>query len=191
MKQSVYVVPKMDCPTEEQLIRNRFKSIEEIETLDFDLIARELTVTHNLADSRSLLTTLESLGMRAREKVVGDADTATPEHGISATFRESLAKIRTSFKRELRTYRLLIRDARTPRIAKITLGLAIGYALLPFDLIPDFIPVIGHLDDAIIVPSLIFLAFRFIPREIVEECRAIVEAEMQAAAEYVSSQTLK
>ncbi len=100
--------------------------------------------------------------------------------GDYTPLRESLAKIRTSFKRELRTYRLLIRDPRTPRVAKITLGLAIGYALLPFDLIPDFIPIIGHLDDAIIVPSLIFLAFRFIPREIVEECRAMVESEMQA-----------
>ncbi len=54
MKQTVYLVPKMDCPTEEQIIRNRLKSIEEIEQLDFDLVGREFTVTHHLDDSRSL-----------------------------------------------------------------------------------------------------------------------------------------
>lgn len=51
------------------------------------------------------------------------------------------------------------------------LGLAIGYLLLPFDLIPDFIPVIGHLDDVIIVPGLIYLALKMIPNEIILECR--------------------
>lgn len=51
------------------------------------------------------------------------------------------------------------------------LGLAIGYLLLPFDLIPDFIPVIGHLDDVIIVPGLIYLALKMIPNEIIHECR--------------------
>jgi uncharacterized membrane protein YkvA (DUF1232 family) len=53
----------------------------------------------------------------------------------------------------------------------VLLGLAIGYLLLPFDLIPDFIPVIGHLDDVIIVPGLIYLALKMIPNEIILECR--------------------
>src|SRR4030095_3807373 len=60
------------------------------------------------------------------------------------------------FKRELRIYQSVLADSRTPVQAKIFLGLAVGYLCMPFDLIPDFIPVIGHLDDAIIVPALIF-----------------------------------
>ncbi len=64
---------------------------------------------------------------------------------------------------------------RTPKSAKTLLGLAIGYALLPFDLIPDFLPVIGHLDDAIIVPGLIYLALKRVPQEIIGECRAAAD----------------
>src|SRR5262245_19501137 len=76
-----------------------------------------------------------------------------------------------AFKRELRVYQLVLRDPRTPKLAKILLGLSVGYVLLPFDLIPDFIPVLGHLDDVIIVPGLVFLALKLLPVEIVAECR--------------------
>ncbi|GBG15406.1 uncharacterized protein NMK_3013 [Novimethylophilus kurashikiensis] len=79
------------------------------------------------------------------------------------------------FKTELAVYRLVLKDVRTPWLAKVLLGLAVGYALMPFDLIPDFIPVIGHLDDVIIVPALVIMALRLIPPEIVAECRQQVE----------------
>lgn len=78
----------------------------------------------------------------------------------------------TNLKREVRVYRLILNDRRTPKLSKLLLGLAIGYVLLPFDLIPDFIPVIGQLDDLIIVPALILLALKFMPKEVVEACRA-------------------
>ena len=59
----------------------------------------------------------------------------------------------------------------TPRVAKVLLWLAIGYLLLPFDLIPDFIPVLGQLDDMVIVPGLIYLALQRIPDKIIYQCR--------------------
>ena len=66
---------------------------------------------------------------------------------------------------------LAARDPRVPWYAKaVALGVA-GYALSPIDLIPDFIPVIGHLDDLIIVPLGIWLAVRLIPADVLEEHR--------------------
>ena len=82
-----------------------------------------------------------------------------------------LKRIAKNLKRELGTYQLILKDKRTPRLAKWLLAAAIGYILLPFDLIPDFIPVIGHLDDAVIVPFLVFLALRMIPPDLIKECR--------------------
>ncbi len=57
-------------------------------------------------------------------------------------------------------------------MARILLGVAIAYFLSPIDLIPDFIPGVGHLDDILIVPGLIWLAFRLIPDEVIEVCRS-------------------
>ena len=59
----------------------------------------------------------------------------------------------------------------SPRRAKILLGVALAYLALPFDLIPDFIPVIGHLDDKIVAPGLVWLALRWILKVVMEDCR--------------------
>src|SRR6185503_15791007 len=83
----------------------------------------------------------------------------------------NLRQIRRSVAREIRVYRLILDDSRCPRRAKLLLGAALAYLAMPFDLIPDFIPVIGHVDDAIIVPSLVWLALRSIPEEVMEDCR--------------------
>jgi len=83
------------------------------------------------------------------------------------------------FKRELRIYQRVLKDERTPARAKIFLGLAIAYLCTPFDLIPDFIPVIGHLDDAVIIPALVFVALRSVPREVVSEHREHVIREQR------------
>jgi uncharacterized membrane protein YkvA (DUF1232 family) len=58
-----------------------------------------------------------------------------------------------------------------PVIAKIIIIAAIIYGLSPIDLIPDFIPVLGYLDDLIILPLLIYLAIKIIPNNILEECK--------------------
>lgn len=57
-------------------------------------------------------------------------------------------------------------------IAKIFVGITIGYALSPIDVIPDFIPVLGYLDDLIILPLLAAVAMKFIPAQIMEKCKA-------------------
>ena len=75
------------------------------------------------------------------------------------------------FKSELRFYQAVLKDSRTPRLAKLFLGLAVAYALNPIDLIPDFIPVLGCLDDLIIIPTLIFFAIKLIPRKLLQEIR--------------------
>ncbi len=78
-------------------------------------------------------------------------------------------------KREIKVYQLVAKDKRTPRLAKIVLGIAVGYALLPFDLIPDFIPILGYIDDAIILPILFVVAMKLIPKEIVEDHRRAID----------------
>ncbi|ANB60480.1 YkvA family protein [Anoxybacteroides amylolyticum] len=63
----------------------------------------------------------------------------------------------------------------TPIAAKIIAGITVGYALSPIDVIPDFIPVLGYLDDLIILPLLAALAIKFIPDEIMEICKTEAE----------------
>jgi uncharacterized membrane protein YkvA (DUF1232 family) len=59
---------------------------------------------------------------------------------------------------EVKVYRLVLKDPRTPKVGKWFLGIALAYAISPIDLIPDFISVFGYLDDAIILPLLFFIA---------------------------------
>ena len=80
-------------------------------------------------------------------------------------------------RREIRVYQQVLRDPRTPHLSKALLWLAVGYTLLPFDLLPDFIPLVGHLDDLVIVPALVILAMRLVPGEVFEEARAAVSGQ--------------
>jgi uncharacterized membrane protein YkvA (DUF1232 family) len=63
-------------------------------------------------------------------------------------------------------------DSRVPWYAKAWMILVVAYAFSPIDLIPDFIPVIGYLDDLIIVPLGVYLAIRMVPPQVMQECRA-------------------
>lgn len=66
---------------------------------------------------------------------------------------------------------LCLKDKNTPVAAKILAGITIGYALSPIDFIPDFIPVLGYLDDIIVIPVLIALIIKLIPNETFEKYR--------------------
>jgi uncharacterized membrane protein YkvA (DUF1232 family) len=85
---------------------------------------------------------------------------------------ERLRSLRAELRRHVRVYRLVLRDPRTPRLARWLLGAALLYALSPVDLIPDVVPGLGHLDDAILVPLLAYLALRLIPPQVLADARA-------------------
>jgi uncharacterized membrane protein YkvA (DUF1232 family) len=74
-------------------------------------------------------------------------------------------------RKELAYYRALLTHPRTPWISRMLLGAAIAYFVSPIDLIPDFIPVLGQLDDLVVVTGLIRAALAFIPADIKAECR--------------------
>lgn len=94
--------------------------------------------------------------------------------------RRGLKKAARDLKSDLPVYQLALRDSRTPRLAKALLAIAVAYAMLPFDLIPDFVPILGHLDDAVIIPILIRIALRLIPEEVMDECRLTVDAAQKS-----------
>jgi uncharacterized membrane protein YkvA (DUF1232 family) len=78
-------------------------------------------------------------------------------------------------KRDTYALYLATRDPRTPLHAKLFAALVAAYAFSPFDLIPDFIPVLGYLDDVILVPLGIYIAVRMIPAEVMADCRRRAE----------------
>lgn len=88
---------------------------------------------------------------------------------------EKLKSLTKQLKQEFAVYRLVLKHPKTPWLAKVFLGLAIGYLLLPFDLIPDFIPVLGQLDDVVIIPVLVYIALLFIPKAVIQSCREQVQ----------------
>lgn len=71
------------------------------------------------------------------------------------------------------------RHADTPVLAKVICVFTVAYALSPIDLIPDFIPVLGYLDDAILLPALIWLAVRLLPEPVIQECQSEAESWME------------
>ena len=70
---------------------------------------------------------------------------------------------------------LALKDKETPIIAKIFAGITVAYALSPIDLIPDFIPILGYLDDVILLPAFVALTIKFIPNDILDKKRKLSE----------------
>lgn len=94
---------------------------------------------------------------------------------------ERLRNWAKALKRDLRTVSLAARDPRVPLLAKVVALAVAAYALSPIDLIPDFIPVLGLLDDLLIVPAGLWLALRLIPAPLVAELRAQAEVAPRPA----------
>ena len=82
----------------------------------------------------------------------------------------------SALKRETVALWFASRDPRTPWTAKAFAVFTVGYALSPIDLIPDFIPVLGFVDDAILLPGLIWLTLRLLPSDVITESRARADA---------------
>ncbi|HAU1796504.1 TPA: DUF1232 domain-containing protein [Legionella pneumophila] len=74
-------------------------------------------------------------------------------------------------KLQLRTLNEVRLDPRTPWIAKFIILVVVAYAISPIDLIPDFIPVLGYIDDMILLPLGIYLAIKLIPKEVWLDCK--------------------
>lgn len=85
--------------------------------------------------------------------------------------KKEIKAVVQKIRAEGKFYRAVMADPRCPRSSKWLIGAALAYAVTPIDFIPDFIPVIGHLDDLIVVPLLISIALRKIPREVIQENR--------------------
>jgi uncharacterized membrane protein YkvA (DUF1232 family) len=79
-------------------------------------------------------------------------------------------------KREIRALALAVRDPRVPWYAKLSAGLLVAYVFSPIDPIPDFIPVLGHLDELVVVPIAVLAIRRMIPADILTECRIRADA---------------
>ncbi len=90
---------------------------------------------------------------------------------------EKLKEKSKLMKRQLLTVYFAYKNPEIKLLPKIIIGIAIAYALSPIDIIPDFIPVLGYLDDLIIIPALLSLAIKLIPKEIMDESRKRAEDE--------------
>ena len=83
-------------------------------------------------------------------------------------------------KQETYALYLAVRHERTPWYAKVFAGLVVAYAFSPIDLIPDFVPVLGYVDDLILIPIGAAAAIKMIPQDVMVECRTRSEQEFSS-----------
>ena len=82
-------------------------------------------------------------------------------------------------KQDIPAVFIALKKKETPLAAKLVAALTVGYALSPIDLVPDFIPVLGYLDDLLVLPGLVALTLRLIPPEVLSQCRKEAESLWQ------------
>jgi uncharacterized membrane protein YkvA (DUF1232 family) len=102
--------------------------------------------------------------------------------GERPSMLQTLKRRAGALKAETYALYLAMRDRRTPWYAKLLAGAVVAYAVSPIDLIPDFIPVLGYLDDLILLPLGIWLALRAIPEPVMAEARARAAQALDARA---------
>jgi len=119
------------------------------------------------------------------EVVIGEAGTAEVVGAAGAVGGGVWVRLRAWARRlkgELFALYLAVRRPDTPWYAKAFAAAVVAYAFSPIDLIPDFIPVFGYLDDVLLVPLGVWLAVRLVPERIMDECRAEAERRMGAGS---------
>jgi uncharacterized membrane protein YkvA (DUF1232 family) len=87
------------------------------------------------------------------------------------TSLESWRQRARALKREVYALYFAYRDPRVPWYAKLVAACVVGYALSPIDLIPDFVPVLGYVDDLLLLPLGVVLVLRMIPADVMRDCR--------------------
>ena len=90
-------------------------------------------------------------------------------------FKERARKLKT----DIPALFISLKDKDTPILAKVFAGITVAYALSPIDLVPDFVPVLGYLDDVILLPMLVALTIKFIPNDVLERNRKQAEGIWQ------------
>jgi uncharacterized membrane protein YkvA (DUF1232 family) len=101
--------------------------------------------------------------------------------------RVTLKSWARALKRDVAALWIAARDPRVPWYAKALAGAVAAYALSPIDLIPDFIPVLGYLDDLLIVPAGIWLVVRLIPAPLMAEFREAATSRAERPVSYVAA----
>ena len=86
--------------------------------------------------------------------------------------RRRLRQWAAALRRDVLALWFACRDPRTPLVAKLLVMLIVAYALSPIDLIPDFVPLLGYLDELILLPGAIYLAIKLVPGPVLEDSRA-------------------
>ena len=103
------------------------------------------------------------------------------------TLRERLQRWAKALKRDGLTLWMACKHPATPWYAKALAAFVVAYALSPIDLIPDFIPVLGYLDDVLLLPGLIYLTIKLLPAHVLADCRDQTDAWMATHAAKPSS----
>ena len=118
------------------------------------------------------------------KRVVWEGDVEDARHSGSENLCQiySPSMLKGAFRRvrqEIKVYRFVLIDPRRPKKAKWLLKFVFVYILSPIDLIPDFVPILGCLDEIILLPGLLLVVRRLIPREVITDGRGRVQAELE------------